>query len=109
MRQRERLSDDPSLVGIVAGDVLPSVSRRDERRSLAEVWTSGNRVFRCADTAVLQQICRAVARKEAPVAYVFDALCHTPTPEQSRSVDRSGEQLRQLIHIERSELNKYGW
>lgn len=33
------------LIPIVDGDVLPSVSRRDPRRRLADVWTSGNRIF----------------------------------------------------------------
>lgn len=34
------------LVPHVHGDILPSVSRRDPRRRGAQVWTSGNRVFR---------------------------------------------------------------
>lgn len=35
------------LQSIIPGDVLPTVSRRDARRAKANVWTSGNRVFRC--------------------------------------------------------------
>ena len=38
---------DVTLNSIVAGDVLPTVSRRDERRTRANVWTSGNRIFKC--------------------------------------------------------------
>jgi hypothetical protein len=38
---------DPSLVPLVDGDILPSVSRRDRRRSLVRVWTTGNRVYGC--------------------------------------------------------------
>lgn len=34
------------LLPLVDGDILPSVSRRDPRRRGAQVWTSGNRVFR---------------------------------------------------------------
>jgi SAM-dependent methyltransferase len=34
------------LIPVVEGDVLPTVSRRDPRRRLADVWTSGNRIFR---------------------------------------------------------------
>ena len=37
------------LSRIVAGDVLPTVSRRDSRRSKANVWTSANRVFSAID------------------------------------------------------------
>src|SRR5205085_6500510 len=50
IRIREHSSlefDDPTLVSFVHGDVLPSPSRRDGRRPLVDVWTSGNRVFAC--------------------------------------------------------------
>lgn len=40
------------LLPLVEGDVLPTVSRRDPRRSAVDVWTSGNRVFR-TDNALL--------------------------------------------------------
>lgn len=39
-------SDEGDLISLVEGDVLPTVSRRDPRRRLADVWTSGNRIFR---------------------------------------------------------------
>src|SRR5262249_1501341 len=32
---------DPALVSVIPGDVLPSVSRRDPRRTEIDVWTSG--------------------------------------------------------------------
>jgi hypothetical protein len=38
--------DEASLISLVDGDVLPTVSRRDVRRRVANVWTSGNRIFR---------------------------------------------------------------
>lgn len=38
------------LVSLIAGDVLPTVSRRDERRRAALIWTSGNRIFGSDDT-----------------------------------------------------------
>ncbi len=34
------------LLPLVEGDILPSVSRREPRRRGAQLWTSGNRVFR---------------------------------------------------------------
>lgn len=40
---------DSGLISYVEGDVLPTVSRRDRRRGLAHVWTSGNRVFRTSN------------------------------------------------------------
>jgi hypothetical protein len=39
------VSDDFVAHSIVAGDVLDTVSARDERRSRANVWTSSNRIF----------------------------------------------------------------
>jgi hypothetical protein len=39
-------ADAPLLQSLVPGDVLPTVSRRDSRRAPANVWTSGNRIFR---------------------------------------------------------------
>lgn len=34
---------------IVDGDILPSVSTRDSRRNLANIWTSGNRIYSTPD------------------------------------------------------------
>ena len=34
------------IKSLVKGDILPTVSTRDERRKEANVWTSGNRVFK---------------------------------------------------------------
>jgi hypothetical protein len=35
-----------SINHLVKGDILPTVSSRDERRSSANIWTSGNRIFK---------------------------------------------------------------
>jgi len=42
---------------LIAGDVLPSVSARHPLRSEVDVWTSGNRVFRCEEGAKLVALC----------------------------------------------------
>jgi hypothetical protein len=42
-----------SLDPVVPKAVLPVVSRRDPRRRLASIWTSGNRVFTCPRTDLL--------------------------------------------------------
>lgn len=34
-----------ALISLIEGDILPTVSRRDPRRRLADLWTSGNRIF----------------------------------------------------------------
>src|SRR5207248_1751135 len=41
---------DPTLSPAVPGDMLATVSRRDPVRAAVDVWTCGNRVFRCAGT-----------------------------------------------------------
>jgi hypothetical protein len=38
-------AEDVELISVVPGDILPSVKRTDERRKLAQVWTSGNRIY----------------------------------------------------------------
>jgi len=47
------IGDRPRLLTLVDGDILSSVSRRDPRRSSANVWTSGNRVFACTDPSAV--------------------------------------------------------
>jgi hypothetical protein len=48
------------LSALIDGDILPTVSRRDRRRRRAQIWTSGNRIFRTGnpklilDAALLQ-------------------------------------------------------
>jgi hypothetical protein len=52
---------DPTLRPVAAGDIFDSVSRRDPRRDLVDVWTSGNRAFRCSGRAILLHILRSLA------------------------------------------------
>jgi hypothetical protein len=44
---------DPRLRALIAGDVLPTVSRRDHRRAQVRVWTTGNRIFGCDAPRIL--------------------------------------------------------
>lgn len=75
VRWRFRLQEQqnecrPRLVEAVPGDILDSVSRRDPRRAKADVWTSGNRIFACPDTASLQLIAKALAAGTRPDTYI---------------------------------------
>jgi hypothetical protein len=56
VRPDQDAGDDPRLQSLVEGDILPSVSRRDLRRSQARLWTSGNRVFGCAAPSLLLRV-----------------------------------------------------
>jgi hypothetical protein len=49
----ETRSEQAGLVSLIEGDILPTVSRRDPRRRLAQVWTSGNRIFRTDNPRLL--------------------------------------------------------
>jgi hypothetical protein len=51
--------EDPRLLSLLPGDILPSVSRRDSRRAAARVWTSGNRIFGCHAPKLLHQLLAA--------------------------------------------------
>jgi len=46
------------LSTLVDGDVLPSVSARHPLRAEIDVWTSGNRIFKCEDSQSLIELCR---------------------------------------------------
>lgn len=102
MRVRIRLdtgvsSPGEKLQSLVYGDVLPTVSRRDPLRAQANIWTSGNRVFRVGDPILALEAAYACNDGAAhsilrnPVDGAFDAL-----------VDR----LRQIARIEAEELER---
>lgn len=78
LRRREvavsRPSGLPQVLSLVPGDVLPTVSRRDPRRTRVDVWTSGNRVFECADTPGLMTLVGIVVATGSQEA-AADAVC----------------------------------
>jgi hypothetical protein len=91
---------DPRLVRIVPGDVLPTVSRRDARRELAMVWTSGNRVFGCIDPEMAHAIAAAVA-SDAPVVEACESILgHPLTMGQRRRVAIATTQLTDVFETE---------
>jgi len=48
----EKEGDLFTFKSIVKGDILPTVSSRDKRRAEANVWTSGNRIFKVSNPAL---------------------------------------------------------
>jgi hypothetical protein len=52
------------LMPLIPGDILPSVSRRDPRRRGAQVWTSGNRVFRTDNADLVVEAALACGSEE---------------------------------------------
>lgn len=70
-RMRLFIKPDPApasgllgLIPLVPGDVLPSVSRRDQRRRGAQVWTTGNRVFRTDNVELVLEAALACGSEE---------------------------------------------
>lgn len=49
-------SEDPRLRSLIVNDVLPTVSRRDQRRDEARVWTTGNRIYACDAPKILSAV-----------------------------------------------------
>ena len=97
----------PTLKRIVPSDVLPSVSRRDPRRDLADVWTSGNRVFACGGTAVLRRILDSIAEEEMAVSKVEYSVGRSLTAVERDQVEQVEGELRRIIEMERAELTAW--
>lgn len=91
---------DADLSPIVAGDVLPSVSRRDPRRPLANVWTSGNRVFRTDNPQLLLEAAISCAG-EAIGSGIQSQLWGTL--REREAMERVAAELRDLAALEAME------
>jgi hypothetical protein len=93
-------SDEASLISLVDGDILPTVSRRDPRRRLANVWTSGNRVFRTDNPQLLIEAAISCAG-EAMGSGVQPRLWGTI--RERETLERVAAELRALAAIEGQE------
>jgi hypothetical protein len=65
---------DPSLIPIVPMNILESVSRRNPKRSIVDVWTSGNRVFACKGCNILVLILEALSKAQSPILNISSHL-----------------------------------
>lgn len=54
----EKCSDNEEfkITHLIKGDILPTVSTRDRRRDEANVWTSGNRIYKVSNTKKFLQL-----------------------------------------------------
>ncbi len=98
---------NPELREIVPGNVLPSVSRRDRRLSEIDVWTSGNRVYRCENPALLLLIGSALAAGECPLEYVRSRVGPGLDTESASQIHQAAEQLREITEIEDQEAEDW--
>jgi hypothetical protein len=95
---------DPSLNRLTKLDVFPTVSRRDRRRDLVDVWTSGNRVFGCKAPAILLQILGAISADKAAIANVARYIGRDLIDIEKRQVRQAERELRRIIQAEAAEL-----
>ncbi|WP_316226307.1 hypothetical protein [Bradyrhizobium sp. SZCCHNS3052] len=99
-RADETNSDEASLTSLVDGDILPTVSRRDPRRPLAKVWTSGNRIFHTDNPQLVL---------EAAISCAGEAIGSGVQPRlwgtirERETLERIATELRALAAIEAQE------
>lgn len=94
---------DSKLVPILPGDVLTSVSRRDSRRGLADVWTSGNRIFRCQGRSILFQVLQAISTGSQTHDVVEAFLKRSLHSSEAEVISETTRQILSLINTEQKE------
>src|SRR5262249_61566996 len=95
-------------MSLVPGDILPSVSRRDKRRRLTGVWTSGNRIFACWGRNVLRRIVQSIAIGQSPRETVAAYLRRPLSAEEVRLVGRSADVVMRIANLEGRENLLFG-
>ena len=98
---------DPRLVPLVPGDILPTVSRRDDRREAADVWTAGNRIYRCDGSYILSIILHAISVSNAPLEEVRRNLQHSLDHLEAAKVEASIAQVKRIIQTELQEMRSF--
>ena len=100
---------NPLLISIVPHDVLPSVSRSDTRRKIADVWTNGNRIFACEGTNVLLRILRSMVTKQSPYDAVRQMVGRSLRETECQLISCARRQVDQTISVEQKEIRRlYG-
>ncbi len=99
---------DPTLLSVVTGDILPSVSRRDPRRNSVDVWTSGNRVFRCPDPHTFARIVRAVSTGREADTEIAAAIGRRLNGSEAAAVAQATRQVRGIVARECEEARCIG-
>jgi hypothetical protein len=109
MRVRFRVpgnrSGDTRLQTLVEGDILPSVSRRDARRENVQVWTRGNRVFRCDDPDTLLAATRARVHGANEIEAAEHAVGRSLSTVEALTLRASCGHLADLSDTEHNEHN----
>jgi len=94
---------DPRLISIIPNDILPSVSRRDPRRNLADVWTHGNRIFGCKGTNILILILYAMSIRKSPFSLIEMVMKKKLNTNEKELILTAQKQIDDLVKTERIE------
>jgi len=92
--------NDPALITVIEGDVLPSVSRRDSRRAQADVWTPGNRIYHCKGPRILSYLLQAMRRGEPPRRLIEGRLGRALSDTERSCVMGASRQINRLVELE---------
>lgn len=108
--RHRRLSgfDDPSLRSLVDGDILPTVSRRERLREQVDVWSSGNRVFRCSAPGILRRIVECLDAGASPADKIENSRRMSLSRPHRRQIQRAAEQIEGIALTENSERRFFG-
>ena len=98
---------DPRLEPLVPGDILPTVSRRDDRREAADVWTAGNRIYRCDGSHILSIILHAISVSKAPLEEVRRSLQRSLDYLEAAKAEASIAQVERIIQTELQEMRSF--
>ena len=98
---------DPRLIPLVPRNILPTVSRRDALGKTADVWTTGNRIYRCDGKNILNLILKALCTGESAGGAVERYLPRKLSHIQSRLISETVTQVRDIIDTERQEIRSF--
>lgn len=98
---------DPSLITVTQGDILSSVSRKDPRRALADVWTSGNRIFGCKGRSIFVKLLQALSNKQLPNKVVTQHIGRSLKGNELKLIERTIAQISNIIKTEKREYITY--
>lgn len=100
---------DPRIVSILPNNVLTTISRRDPRRQLADLWTSGNRIFQCQGKGTLYQIIESLSDGQCPITFIESHLGRALDAAEIKSVHLATEQVLSLVRMEQEENSLCGY
>ena len=98
---------DPRLIQLVPGDVLPTVSRREVLGEAADVWTTGNRIFRCEGKNILLIILKALGEGVDPYEAIQQSLRCRLDKRASALVASVVAQVGKIVETESQEWSIY--